>query len=112
MSFRTIPRFLFRSSEYLLLRSSHPEDSGVSIQITKGSRINPRYDISHFGPPQFPELGKVEELKRIEIENMGSLLVGEIYSLVDRVKHGVPLEGNCDACPGRYLSIEGMEKQR
>jgi predicted transcriptional regulator len=73
--------------------------------------LNPNYDHS---PKYLEELlnpSRVSENeKRVrqdqELLDMRDLLIGRIYSLVDRVKHGIPLEGSCDACPGRYFSVK------
>jgi len=49
-----------------------------------------------------PEIGVIE-LK--EINNLKNDLVGKIYSLVYDVKNGIPLDGYCNHCPDKKLTI-------
>jgi predicted transcriptional regulator len=76
-------------------------------QEVKRLGLSSRYDVPVLRlPSTHHELDNIEDREKKKLERMRSLLVGEIYSLVDRVKHGVPLEGSCDACPGCYLSVK------
>ncbi len=43
------------------------------------------------------------ELK--ELYDLRDLLVGRIYSLVNDVRNGIPLEGYCEFCPDRKITI-------
>jgi len=48
-----------------------------------------------------------EKEKLNEIESLRNLLVGKIYSIVNDVGNGIPLQGYCDYCPDRKVTIKG-----
>jgi hypothetical protein len=41
-----------------------------------------------------------------KLHDLRALLVGKIYTLVDEVKNGIPLEGSCKYCPTPKLTIK------
>ena len=47
---------------------------------------------------------KVDKKTR-ELWDLRALLVGKIYSIVNEVKNGIPLQGYCNCCPDRKIAI-------
>lgn len=48
-----------------------------------------------------------EERKRIKkIDDLKALLVGKIFSIINQVQNGIPLQGFCDFCPDREITIK------
>ena len=57
---------------------------------------------------QLEPLSSPEERKQVkEFKDLRDLLVGKIYSIVDDVRHFIPLQGFCDRCPHRRITIKG-----
>jgi predicted transcriptional regulator len=52
------------------------------------------------------EAKHMEKDKIKEIENLRNLLVGKIYSIVNEVANGIPLQGYCEYCPDRKVTIK------
>jgi|WetSurMetagenome_2_1015567.scaffolds.fasta_scaffold418363_1 hypothetical protein len=49
---------------------------------------------------------RLGELEKSELENMRSNIIGRFYCYIDLVKNGIPLEGTCNSCPLKHLSIK------
>jgi len=49
----------------------------------------------------------VHKAKYKKIVDLRDLLVGKIYSVVNDVIQGIPLQGYCDHCPNRKITIKG-----
>jgi len=54
-----------------------------------------------------PNIKQVHKVKYKEIVDLRDLLVGRIYSVVNDVIQGAPLQGFCDHCPHRKITIKG-----
>jgi hypothetical protein len=53
-----------------------------------------------------PNIKCVHKAKYKEIVDLRNLLVGKIYSVVNDATHGIPLQGFCDHCPNRKVTIK------
>jgi hypothetical protein len=53
-----------------------------------------------------PNIKYVHKVKYKEIVDLRDVLVGKIYSVVNDVIQGIPLQGFCDHCPNRKITIE------
>mgnify|MGYP001148246912 CR=1 FL=1 len=48
-----------------------------------------------------------EERKKVkELYDVRDLLVGKLYSIANDVQNGIPLQGFCDHCPDRRITIK------
>ena len=91
-----------------------PEEKATSrMQHTKGRHVNTEEIVitplggsgrdivrEHNLPPQIAK----RTLK--EIYYLRNMLVGKIYSIVNDVRHGIPLRGSCENCPNQKLTIK------
>jgi hypothetical protein len=57
----------------------------------------------------FPERIDQERIKE-ELVDLRDLLVGKIYSIVNDVRNGIPLQGSCDCCPGLKITIKDARR--
>lgn len=57
---------------------------------------------------QLEPLYSPKERKQVkEFQDLRDLLVGKISSIVNDVRHFIPLQGFCDCCPHRRITIKG-----
>lgn len=76
-------------------------NSGIitnEIEIKNGVATNKDYVVVFKEVKAHPEIAKEFNTLKYEISN-------QIYTLIAKVENGVPLEGGCEACPGRYVKI-------
>jgi len=54
------------------------------------------------------EMGSYKRAKKLqEAFDLRNLLVGRIYAVVNDVRNGIPLEGQCEHCPKLRIEIKG-----
>ena len=75
-----------------------------SFEEAFGSSQTPQELVSRAAAHKEAKHREKEKMK--EIENLRSLLVGKIYSIVNDVANGIPLQGYCKYCPDRKVTIK------
>jgi len=63
-------------------------------------------DLKEKGLLQKPLYSPQERKRAKELLDLRDLLVGKIYAIINEVRNGSPLRGNCDSCPDRRITVK------
>ena len=92
-------------AEVALLQDEEKRERHVEGEIA-GNEYMYSSDLKERGLSQKP-LYSPEERKQVkELLDLRDLLVGKIYAIVNDVRNGIPLQGYCDSCPDRRVTIK------
>jgi len=92
-------------AEVALLQDEEKRERHVEGEIA-GDEYMYSSDLKERGLPEKPLCSPEERKRAKELLDLRDLLVGKIYAIVNEVRNGIPLQGYCDSCPDRRVTIK------